>query len=100
MKPVPWSVVAVVGIIVSGLVALTLAGKDTAALAGLALMILAALGFTAAQNNETRQNVNGNMSRLVMLTERMADRAVDAATAAPAQPPRPFEDAPPYDKAA
>lgn len=86
MRPVPWSVVAVVGIVVGGLVALTLAGKDTAALGGIALMILAGLGFAVAQNNETRSNVNGNMSRLVLLTERMANRAVDAAAAAPATP--------------
>jgi hypothetical protein len=55
-------VVAVIGIVVAGLVALTIAGKDTAALGGIALMILAGLGFSVAQNNETRQNVNGNMS--------------------------------------
>jgi len=97
VKAVPWSVVAVVGIVVGGLVALTIADKDTAALGGIALLILAGLGFTVAQNNETRTNVNGNMSRLVLLTERMADRAVDAAAAAPAQPPpyRPLEVAPP-----
>lgn len=83
MRPVPWSVVAIVGIVVGGLVAVMLAGKETGALFALGALILGGLGFSVAQQHETKQNVNGNMSRMLTLVEGMHRDALDAAAAAP-----------------
>lgn len=88
MKPVPWSVVAVVGIVVAGLVSLTLAGKDTAALGGLAALILAGVGLIGGTVLGVKENTNGTITKLTNVVEGLAHRLGDAPS--PTQGQRPL----------
>lgn len=66
---ITWQHVAIVGIVVAGVVALGLTGRDTAALIGLAGAVLAGLGIVAGQQGEIKTATNGNLARLVALVE-------------------------------
>lgn len=78
MRPVPWSVVAIVTVVVAGLCVLVLADKDTVAVGGIAVIILAGLGFSVAQNNQTIQQTNGTQARMLSILEGLAHRLADA----------------------
>lgn len=78
MKPVPWSVVAIVTVIVAGMCVLVLAGKDTVAIGGIAVVILAGLGFSVAQGQQIQQNTNGTQARMLSILENLAGRLAES----------------------
>lgn len=78
MRPVPWSVVAVVGIIVAGICVLMLADKDTAAMLGIGMLILAGLGFSVSQGQQIQQNTNGTQARMLSILEGLANKLAES----------------------
>ena len=69
MKDLSWKAVVLVSVVVAGLVCLTLAGRDTTVLGGIAGLILAGLGFTIAQQHAVKEQTNGNTTRLMDIIE-------------------------------
>lgn len=76
-----WQVVAVLGILCATIAVLAVMHVDMAAFLGFGTLIVAGLGFTAAQS--AKENTNGNVSRMLLMLESMANRMGDA----PALPP-------------
>lgn len=83
MRPVPWSVVAIVGMLVTGLCIVIIVGKDTAAFLSVGMLVLTGLGFSIAQNNQTIQQTNGTQARMISAMERLAHRLGDMAPVPP-----------------
>ena len=79
----PTHLTVIIVSVLMAIVTLALFGRDTAALTGLLIAIAAGVGITATQQSEIRQNVNGNMAKLVDLAERFAHTAIDQARSAP-----------------
>lgn len=78
MKPLPWSTALVVVAIVAGVVLLSVTDHDSAALVGLAGLILAGIGVVGGVLTGVRDNTNGNVTRLINTLEGLAHRMGDA----------------------
>lgn len=76
-----WQVVATLGILCATIAVLAVTHVDLAAFLGFGTLIVAGLGFTAAQG--AKENINGNVTRLLTMLDQMAHRMGDA----PALPP-------------
>jgi hypothetical protein len=91
MKPLPWPNAIIVVTIVVGVVLAILFGKDSAALIGLAGLILAGIGVVGGVVSGVRDNTNGNISKLINTLEGLAHRLGDA-PAIPRAPELPVVD--------
>lgn len=83
MKLSGWQVVAVLGVLCATIMVLALAHVDLAAFLGFGTLIVAGLGFTAAQG--AKENTNGNISKMLLMLESMAHRMGDAPSLPPAK---------------
>jgi hypothetical protein len=72
MKQVPWSTAAVIVAVVAGVVVLGSLGRDTAALVGLAGLILAGIGLLAGQTAAVKEQTNGNITKMLDMVHGMA----------------------------
>ena len=81
MKLSGWQIVAILGILCATIMVLAVAHVDLAAFLGFGTLIVAGLGFTAAQG--AKENINGNVTRLLTMLDQMAHRMGDA----PSLPP-------------
>lgn len=81
MKLSGWQVVTTLGILCATISVLALMKADLSAFLGFGTLIVAGLGFTAAQG--AKENINGNVTKLLVMLDQMAHRMGDA----PALPP-------------
>jgi hypothetical protein len=64
-----WPHVAIITVIVAGVVALAVVGRDTSALIALGTLLLAGIGLIAGQQSSLRDQNNGNMSKVLSTLE-------------------------------
>ena len=81
MKLSGWQVVSVLGILCATIAVLAIMHVDMAAFLGFGTLIVAGLGFSAAQG--AKDNTNGANTKMLAMLESMAHRMGDA----PALPP-------------
>lgn len=85
MKPLNWPLATVIVAFLLLIGFLSYTGREQGALIAVGSAILAGLGVSLGQQNIVKDNVNGNLARLLNLVEGLANRLAEA----PASPPRP-----------
>lgn len=85
MRLTGWQVVAILGILCATIGVLAVTHVDLAAFLGFGTLIVAGLGFTAAQG--AKENTNGNISKMLIMLEGMAHRLGDAPSLPPVKDP-------------